>query len=172
MLVSDSVLKTFQLPDFDPDTYNKDVPVASSRPFTVPAATAYRRLSPFQAPQGVGIEVLHNNIIRIKFAYPNEEPPKPKPRKFQEIPNWEFSVGKFTHKILSIQICSAAESIAARQLCFDLDVVRELASELPAVRRAECERNIEIVAAIMCSVPPQLTNRMQEFLRVQARRSK
>lgn len=156
-------MKTYVLPEFEQDAFNKAVPVPRSAGHRGPSSFASTRLSAFNMPDEIALGVEEPGVVRFLMGYPNDEPPSEIMHKAGD--GIRLRVGKFSGKILEVQVIDAIHPFRSGVVKFDPSVADSWASTLPADRQFACRRNAEVVSLIVRAMPEDARNWVLEQLK-------
>lgn len=144
--------------------YNTDVPTGRP-PRNKYDVQSVRRLSTFHMPRSILVQFGSDDSATFHFVYPNEEAPERTLRSDPHTPCVLYSLGRVTRKVLSVRVERARECLAQSVIRIDPSVGYTWANELPGHARFACQRNLEVIANVMASMPDDIRVQIVETVK-------
>lgn len=146
----------------DESLYNTAIPAGPQSPNPY-APRAWSRLSTFNMPREISLEVNALNQCVFRFAYPNDEPAERSTRRVAD--GVDVQLGKTSKKVLAVRVSDAINRLQARELLFGSTAALSWVDEVSWPARFACQRNAEVVAAILRAIPDSIREQILLKLR-------
>lgn len=112
------------------------------------------RLSPFNMPRAMEIEVDSNDFCTLRFLYPVEEDPLRETFSLGAHEDFEIVLGQSSRKVLTIRIANATEHLKDGPFRIPLEGGARLWSRaLPEHAQFACKRNASVIEEFLGEMP-------------------
>ena len=136
-------------PDRTPEEFRYPLRIKETqRPGShLPPAAA--KLSPFDVPTSIKVDVFPDDVCVFRFDYKNREPAEDRWRRASTEDSIEVLLGRHTRKILAVRVSNARSCLSGGCIPFSYRVIPDWAADLPLDAVRACERNAEVVRALL-----------------------